>query len=85
MTKRDERAHQHTCRGLVDLLCDYLEGDIQQNEREEIDRHMDDCPPCLGFMKTYRKTTEICKTLRPEDIPQHLKEKLEEILKSSRG
>lgn len=83
MKKRDRQTHRHTCRGVVDLLCDYLEEDLHPDEKQELDSHMADCPPCLTFLKTYRKTSEMCKSLRPEDIPPELKERLKEFLKKS--
>jgi anti-sigma factor RsiW len=83
MKKRDEQAHRHSCRGVVDLLCDYVEEDLVPEERHELDRHMADCPPCLAFLKTYQKTTEICRSLRPEDIPAELMERLKEFLRTS--
>lgn len=73
--------HKHTCQELVELLCDYLEGDLPQEEKEELDRHMRECPPCMAFLKTYRKTSQICRSLRPEDIPQEMRERLEAFLK----
>jgi anti-sigma factor RsiW len=78
MTKEEEKkgTHRHSCEALVDLLCDYLEGELPLDERAEIDRHMADCPPCLAFLNTYQKTAEICRALRPEDIPKEVQERL---------
>jgi RNA polymerase sigma-70 factor (ECF subfamily) len=74
------RRHKHTCQELVELLCDYLEGDLPQEDRNELDRHMRECPPCMAFLKTYRRTAQICKGLRPEDIPPEVRERLEKFL-----
>lgn len=75
------KKHKHTCQELVELLCDYLEGDLPQAEKEELDRHMRECPPCMAFLKTYEKTSQICKSLRPEDIPQEMRRRLEAFLR----
>jgi anti-sigma factor (TIGR02949 family) len=84
MKDRSDRRHRHTCQGVVDLLCDLLEGDLPDQEEQELKRHMGDCPPCLSFLNTYRKTTEICRSIRPEEIPPELREKLESFLHASR-
>lgn len=75
------RKHKHTCQELVELLCDYLEGDLPKEEQQELDRHMRECPPCMAFLNTYKKTSQICRSLRPEDIPQEMRERLEAFLR----
>lgn len=76
-----KRKHKQTCKEIVEILCDYLEGELPQEEKEELDRHVEDCPPCLAFLNTYRRTSQLCKALRPEDIPVELKMRLERFLK----
>jgi anti-sigma factor RsiW len=78
---KEGRKRDQSCRGLVNLLCDYVEGDTSTDETQEIDEHMAECPPCLAFLKTYQKTTELCRSLRPEDLPQDLKDKLIQIMR----
>jgi anti-sigma factor (TIGR02949 family) len=78
---KDGRERDKSCRGLVNLLCDYVEGDLAAEESEEMDAHMDECPPCLAFLNTYQMTAELCRSLRPEDLPEDLKEKLLQIMK----
>ncbi len=82
--KQGKRRHRHTCQGVVALLCDFLEGDLPGDEEKELEGHMEDCPPCVAFLKTYRKTSEVCKTLRPEEIPPELKQRLERFLEETR-
>lgn len=84
MTSETKQRHRQTCQGVVDLLCDFIEGDLPTDEERELETHMEDCPPCLAFLKTYRKTSELCKVLRPEDIPPELTEKLQRFLEEFR-
>jgi anti-sigma factor (TIGR02949 family) len=79
MDTRDKE--KRTCRGVIDLLCDYLEGEIPREDSEALEIHLSDCPPCMAFLNTYRKTTELCRHLQPEDIPVELKEKLEQFIR----
>jgi anti-sigma factor (TIGR02949 family) len=76
----NKKSHKHSCQGVVDLLCDLLEGDLPCEEEKELEGHMADCPPCVAFMNTYRKTTDVCKSLRAEDIPPELRERLERFI-----
>jgi len=78
---KTRRRHKQTCREIVEILCEYLEGELPREEREELDRHLADCPPCLAFLNTYRKTSQLCRALRPEDIPEELKRRVENFLK----
>jgi|YNPNPStandDraft_1061719.scaffolds.fasta_scaffold00937_5 anti-sigma factor RsiW len=80
MKDRGERPPGKSCRAIVEVLCDYIEGELPPEEERELDSHMADCPPCLSFLKTYRKTTEICRSLSPEEIPAELKERLKRFL-----
>lgn len=77
------RKHKHTCQALVELLCDYLEEDLPHEEKEELDRHMMDCPPCLAFLNTYKKTAQLCRNLRPQDIPEQVRIRLERYLQET--
>lgn len=78
--QQKSKKHKHTCQQLVELLCDYLEGDLPEEEKKELDRHMRECAPCMAFLKTYKKTSQLCKSLRPEDIPREMRERLEAFL-----
>jgi anti-sigma factor RsiW len=84
MKERDEGRQGRTCQGLVDLLCDFLEGDLGPEEGQELERHTEECPPCMAFLNTYRKTAEICRNLSPSDIPSDLKERLKRLSESRR-
>lgn len=83
VSEEKKRRHKHTCQAVVELLCDYLEGDLPDEEKQELDRHMMDCPPCLAFLNTYKRTAQVCKSLRPEDIPQDMRKRLERFLREA--
>lgn len=85
MKDPDDRTSLKSCRAIVDVLCDYLEGELPPEEAMDFDSHMADCPPCVSFLKTYRKTTELCRSLSPEEIPTELKERLKQFLERRRG
>lgn len=49
------------CRELIDFLADYLGGELPEAERVEFEKHVEACPPCLDYMKTYQKTICLCR------------------------
>lgn len=64
------------CEDLVDLIIDYTEGSMSPVLKEEFERHIGDCSSCLAFFDTYKKTSEVTKTICCEDIPPDVKERL---------
>ena len=70
------------CKECLDLLYDYLDGNLDQKATNELDEHFEDCPPCISFLNTYQSTTELCReTLGKIDIPEAVQSRLLEYLK----
>jgi len=62
-----------TCKRLVlDALIDYEDGTIARPLREEFERHLALCPPCLKFLDSYRATGRALTRLKPREIPPTL-------------
>ena len=45
-----------TCRELIDFLDDYIEGSQQAGVRTRFEVHLERCPYCVDYLKTYRDT-----------------------------
>lgn len=43
-----------TCRELVGLVSDYLEGGLEGADRERFETHIGECPPCSGYLEQMR-------------------------------
>jgi hypothetical protein len=69
------------CREIVELLCEFLEGELSEEQCRHIQQHLDTCPPCVVYIKTYQVTIRLGRTLPREPIPRSLEEKLQEMLK----
>ena len=68
-----------TCQELIDFVADYLEEALPVAQRDEFERHMQDCPYCVDYLNSYRATIKLVETLRddpsapiPEDAPEGL-------------
>jgi anti-sigma factor RsiW len=64
------------CKELVYLLGDYFDGSMEPHLREELAEHIKLCDVCTRFLKTYDKTRILCRSLRYEEIPSEVREKL---------
>lgn len=71
-----------TCQEQVDLLGDYLDGTLQPKITRALERHLEGCPECLNFIKTYRATTAWVGELTYEEMPDELKARLASFLKA---
>lgn len=70
------------CKECLDLLYDYLEGELDPVVAKDLDEHFEDCPPCISFLNTYKSASKLArKTLGETDIPDAVKLKLQEYLK----
>ncbi|MFU8806213.1 MAG: anti-sigma factor family protein [Bradymonadaceae bacterium] len=67
---------KHRCQKVIDLLVDYLEGELPKDEREHLEAHFADCPPCLNFLETYKETGHICRCAIEKALPEPMKEAL---------
>ena len=57
------------CRELLRALCDYLDGAVDAQARERIDRHLQHCPRCDILWKTTRRTLDLYKNRPPCGVP----------------
>ena len=75
-----------TCRELVELLIDFVSGELPPEHKERVEKHLHICPPCVAYAKSYELTIQLgkrlpCDTLPPE-VAQRLRAALEEIQKA---
>ena len=65
MTQSD--AIKLTCRDLVAVVTDYLEGQIAAVERHTIEDHLGDCPGCDEYVRQMRLTIAGLRGLASDD------------------
>jgi anti-sigma factor RsiW len=47
------------CREFTEFLHDYLFGNLPAEERAEFEKHLAECPWCVAYLDSYRKTMEL--------------------------
>jgi anti-sigma factor RsiW len=45
-----------SCREVVELVNDHLDGHMTLEERSRFERHLDDCPHCVVYLEQMRQT-----------------------------
>ena len=75
-------AGQLTCKELVELVTDYLEGALPPSDRSRFDEHLTTCPYCRIYLDQMRQTIRALGHLPEEAIAP---EALESLLARFRG
>jgi anti-sigma factor RsiW len=57
------------CREFTEFLHEYLFGDLPAGERAEFDKHLAECPWCVAYLDSYRKTIQLEKAAANGDAP----------------
>jgi hypothetical protein len=60
-----------TCRELNDFLLDYFEGSLAQPVRDELERHLGLCPPCVRYLDDYREVIRLGGACGGDEAPAH--------------
>lgn len=72
------------CQQLVEYCLDYIEGDLPDEEQIRFRRHLGQCPDCVTFFETYRRTPEVSRGVLGTSIPASVKESVLSFLRTRR-
>ncbi|MFN2490856.1 MAG: anti-sigma factor [Actinomycetota bacterium] len=65
-----------TCRELVELVTDYLEGTLSSEERMRFEEHLLICEGCSAYVDQMRRTIEVVGSLQEDSIPPEVRDRL---------
>jgi anti-sigma factor RsiW len=65
-----------TCRELVEIVTDYLEGALTPAERGEFEAHIAECDGCAVYLDSIRRTIEIAGRLTEHDVLPEMEREL---------
>ncbi|MGH3049156.1 MAG: anti-sigma factor family protein [Gaiellaceae bacterium] len=63
----------YSCRQIVELVTEYLEGGLASDERLAFERHVSICPPCRGYLSQLRRVIHAAPSLKEEELPESLR------------
>jgi anti-sigma factor RsiW len=73
---------QLSCQELVELVTDYLEGALPDEERARFEAHVGPCSGCAEYLEQLRTTIALAGRLEPESLSPQAEEVL---LRAFRG
>ena len=65
-----------TCEQATALLIDYVTGELDPATTLVLERHLERCVDCVVFLRTYTETIRTTRTLRYDDVPGELQDRL---------
>jgi anti-sigma factor RsiW len=75
--------HAEDCRELFAQLSEYLDEELTPEARREMEEHLCDCPPCVEFLGSLRRTIDLCRQFEPGGSPQPLSREAKQQLLAS--
>ena len=70
-------AHEHvTCREIVELVTEYLEGALPAGEAALFEQHLNFCDGCERYVDQLRTTIATVGRIEEEDVPPETRERL---------
>jgi hypothetical protein len=73
-----------TCRELVELVTDYLEGALAPADRERFEQHMRECEGCALYLAQMRQTVAVMGVLREEHLEPEARDALLDVFRRFR-
>src|SRR5262245_33477401 len=65
-----------TCQQVTALLVEYVNDTLASETMRALQEHLHDCADCLAYLRTYRATIRALGTVRYEDMPAALQDRL---------
>jgi mycothiol system anti-sigma-R factor len=81
---RDVHAMEMDCRGTVERLYHFLDGELTEDVRIKIEVHLKGCPPCGDIVAFEAQLRRLIAAKCQERVPDELRERITEALLSAR-
>lgn len=65
-----------TCRELVTIVTDYLDGALTEADTRRFDRHLTSCDGCTTYLEQFRQTIDLSGRLEPTDLEPRVQDDL---------
>jgi anti-sigma factor RsiW len=75
-------ADEMACRELVEVVTDYLDGTLPDEDRRRLEEHLAECPYCVDYIEQMRATIEALGTVGEDSISAKTRH---ELLEAFRG
>ena len=68
------------CEDMIGGLSDYIDGELDPELCKKLEQHLSSCENCRLMVDTMRRTVQLCQDGSCEDLPDDLKDKLDQVL-----
>ncbi len=65
-----------TCKELVELVTEYLEGTLPEDARRRMENHLLGCDGCTNYLEQMRQTIRLMGQLREENLTSEQRDDL---------
>ncbi len=65
-----------TCKDFLKELNEYLDETVDVELRQELQRHINECPNCWVIMDTCKKTIHVYKGVEAQTVPDPVRDRL---------
>jgi hypothetical protein len=70
-----------SCKSITDLIWRYVGGRLESNLKLEFEKHLRLCPDCVNFLKTYKKTISLARSIRADALPAIVRANVRDFLR----
>lgn len=60
------------CKEIFELLSEYLDAELEPGACEDLERHIADCPPCIEFIDSLKRSVSACREQLAAEAPKPL-------------
>lgn len=71
--------HSANCRELFVQMSEYLDGELNDEERRSFEAHLGNCPTCRVCLKTLERTINLCRHLPSSPMGDTMSERLQTV------
>ena len=69
------------CKGVIREISDYIDGALEPAEKQELERHLEDCEDCKIVVDQTKLTVDIFCDSEPVELPSDVRTRLHEALR----
>jgi mycothiol system anti-sigma-R factor len=86
MTAADALGYGHgSCEEALGTLYWYLDGELTEDRRRQIQIHLEECAPCLGAFGFEKELKAVVARRCRDQVPEHLRLKVAAVLAAASG
>ena len=71
------------CKEIFARLSEYLDGELPRGSCQELEEHIRNCPPCVDFMNSLRKSVKLCRDYAAPVAPPALSPEVKNSLRQA--